>query len=147
MIPFIFKISVENNSIHFFPVRNDYPFFKKKSPNAFLAKIEDAIQRTFDRLMILQRSLKRKPIDDRSIEKLLIEINRFTFGSDGLWIKTLESDNEKVLHTFTLVSKSQLFQMQRIKRKQDDQVESSNKKRRLGSISGSDGTIYFRPWQ
>ena len=147
MIPFIFKISVENNSIHFFPVRNDYPFFKTKSPNAFLARIEDAIQRTFDRLMTLQRSLKRKPLDNQAVEKLLIEINRFTFGSDGLWIKTLESDNSKVLHTFTLVSKSQLFQIQRVKRKQDDQIESTNKKRRLGSISDSEGNIYFRPWQ
>ena len=147
MIPFVFKISVENNSIHFFPVKNDYPFFKEKSPNAFIAKIEDGIQRTFNRLMTLQRSLKRKPLDLRAVEKLLIEINRYTFGSDGLWIKTLESENANVLHTFTLVSKSQLFQIQRFKRKQDDQVESANKKRRLGSISDSEGNIYFRPWQ
>ena len=147
MIPFIFKISIKNNSLHFFPVKNDYPFFKKKSANAHLARIEDGIQRTFKRLMVLQRSLKRKQMDDRTVEKLLIEINRYTFGSDGLWIKTIEPENENVFHTFTLVSKAQLFQIQRIKRKQDDQLDSVNKKRRLGSVSESgQENIYFRPW-
>ena len=150
MLPFIFKVSIKCNTIHFFPTNQNYPFFLTRQADEKHSKIESGLQLTFDEVLRFQSSIKRRYITEARVSKLLKEINGYMNGSDAIWIKTSEIDIDDFdFHVFTLVSKTQMMSVQKItkkkisgaKRPHDEDISSPTE------FINENKTPFFRPWQ
>jgi len=144
MLPFIFKISVKCNTIHFFPTNESYPFFLTRQADEARWNIESGLQLTFDEVLRIQSSIKRRYMTEARVSKLLKEINGFMNGTDALWIKTCEIDIDDFdFHVFSLVSKTQMMSLQKITKK------TGTKRPRDENNFPSQlvKTPFFRPWQ
>lgn len=150
MLPFIFKISIKCNTIHFFPTNDNYPFFLTRQADKNHWKIESGLQLTFDKVLRIQSSIKRKYITESRVSKLLKEINEYMSGTDAIWIKTSEIDIDDFdFHVFSLVSKTQMMSVQKIRKRKFSGLKRSFEETESSPVQLVDekNTRFFRPWQ
>ena len=82
MLEFHFRISMSQNSIKFFPVTDDFPFCLEETETGTLKR---GIQRSFERLVAEQETIRRWSMDERRINKLINDLNGYMINTGALW--------------------------------------------------------------
>ena len=152
MLPFIFKISIKNQSLNFFPrIDGEFPFYLEKEAKPEHAKIEIGIRKTFEKLLNFQKYIKRKSLNDFKMTKLLHEINEFMKNTNAIWTKTFEIEiDDNDFYVFTLVSRTKAIESQRSRRNRMStpyhNVRPVSKPNCMAQSSKKEMTPFFRPW-
>ena len=139
MLPFIFSISIKTNSIHFFPMRNNFPFNQKKESDKKTSTIEVGVQKSFNKLMKIQILLKRKKVNVQMIEKILDDLNQFMLSTNAIWRRVPSAQDDESFFTFRLFNRQKCI--------------SSENRARLGIRISCDAHTkgvkpqFFRPWE
>ena len=123
-------------------------------------KIELGIQLTFDKLLKLQKSMKKKCIDANNIEALHVQINGFMNNTQAIWKKTYEVDVDKydfivfelVNIRTTKITQSKMkmrilpdYKMKRSNMNESDRERSN--KLNFESRKTEEKSPFFRPWK
>ena len=82
MLEFHFRISMSKNSIKFFPVTDDFPFCLEETETGTLKR---GIQRSFERLVAEQETIRRWPMDEKRINKLVNDLNGYMINTGAMW--------------------------------------------------------------
>ena len=82
MLEFHFRISMTKNSIKFFPVNDDFPFCLEETENGTL---KTGIQKSFERLVAEQETIRRWPMNEKRINKLVNDLNGYMFNTGAMW--------------------------------------------------------------
>ena len=82
MLEFHFRISMSKNSIKFFPLSDDFPFRLEETESGTLTR---GIQRSFERLVSEQEIIRRWPMDERRINKLINDLNGYMINTGAMW--------------------------------------------------------------
>ena len=105
MLPFDFKFSTKSQTIHFFPKSDKFPFYTVVQSEPEHRNIEIGVQLTFKKLLNIQRNMKRRNMNEANLEKLLTEINKFMEGTNAVWVKSQETQNDHDFIVFRLVNR------------------------------------------
>lgn len=152
MLPFTFKISVKCQTMHFFPKTEEFPFFVHQQAREEHLKIEVGVQKSFERLLVFQKYIKRRVFEEWKIDKLLCEINEFMAGTNAIWTKTSEIGIDDFdFYVFTLKNRSQISLSLKTRRKRNCKrpghtVEPSNPSYLVYLLNKKETTPFFRPW-
>lgn len=82
MLEFHFRISMTKNSIKFYPINDDFPFRLEETKNGTL---KTGIQKSFERLVAEQETIRRWPMNEKRINKLVNDLNGYMFNTGAMW--------------------------------------------------------------
>ena len=147
MLPFNFKISLKNNTLHFFPKGDKFPFYMTIQSEDHNRSIEIGIQQTFQKLLRIQKTMKKRCMNEERLKKLLKDINQFMDGTNAIWIKSNEIENGEDFILFRLVNRSLTLTRPKLCLKmvpkaseRTNTLESSQEK------DSNKDSPFFRPW-
>ena len=138
--------------MHFFPKTEEFPFFLDQQASKEHFKIEVGIQRSFERLLVFQKYIKRRVFEEWKIDKLLCEINEFMADTNAIWTKTCEIGIDDFdFYVFTLKNRTQINLSLRTRQKRkrehgDHTVEPSKPSYLVYLLNQQETTPFFRPW-